>query len=155
LDSGVRDAFFKERNRLRSCPDGVALVIDSLGGDAAAAFQIATLLKRHCGGFTAIVPRTAKTAATLLMLGADRIFLGRDAEVGTLDAEVWDTDREEFSSALEEVQAPERLNSIALDQIDQAMFLLLGRTGKKIETLLPPVLHFVAEMMRPLLDKID
>jgi ClpP class serine protease len=33
------------------------------------------LLKRHCGGFVAVVPRYAKSAATLLALGADEIIL--------------------------------------------------------------------------------
>ncbi len=49
------------------------LVIDSGGGYAQAAFQIANLFRRHAGGFTAVVPRYAKSAATLLTLGADEI----------------------------------------------------------------------------------
>lgn len=155
LDDRVRNAFFRARRELRKCDRGVALVVDSPGGDASAAYQIATMMSRACGSFTAIVPRMAKSAATLLVLGGDELFLGHDAELGPIDAQVWDGDREEYSSALDEVQALERLNSIALDQIDQAMFLLLGRTGKKIDALLPHVLHFVAEMMQPLLNKID
>ena len=68
---------------------------------------------------------------------------------------MYDLEREEYASALDEVQALERLNSVALTLTDQAMFLLVGRTGKKTDTVLPHVLHFVAEFMRPLLDKID
>jgi hypothetical protein len=49
----------------------------------------------------------------------------------------------------------ERLNSAALVQIDQAMFLLVPRTGKKTDVLLPMVLSYVAEMMKPLVSKID
>jgi ClpP class serine protease len=53
----------------------IALVIESPGGSAKSAFQLAMLLKRHCGGFVAVVPRYAKSAATLLALGADEIIL--------------------------------------------------------------------------------
>jgi len=35
------------------------------------------------------------------------------------------------------------------------MLLMLGRTGKKVETLLPLILRFVADMTRPLFEKID
>lgn len=155
IDESMRAGFFGEREHLRSCSDGAILVIDSPGGLARSAYQIATLFRRHCGGFAVVVPRMAKSAATLLTLGADQIYLGRDAELGPLDAQIWDSDREEYSSALDEVQALERLNSVALDFVDQAMFLLINRTGKKVDALLPPVLHFAAELMQPLLTKID
>jgi hypothetical protein len=66
-----------------------------------------------------------------------------------------DPEREEVTSALDEVQALERMHSSAMTQIDDTMQLLLGRTGKKVETLLPVVTKFVADTMAPLLDKID
>ena len=42
-----------------------------------------------------------------------------------------------------------------MEAVDQAMFLLVGRTRKRIDVLLPMVLSFVSGMMHPLLDKID
>jgi membrane-bound ClpP family serine protease len=142
------------RSELRSC-NKIALVIDSSGGYASAAYKIATMLRRHCSGFTAVVPRYAKSAATLLALGADSILMGSDAELGPLDAQLADPEREEFVGALDETQALERLNAAALSLLDETMMLLLMRTDKKIETLLPHITHFTAEMMRPLLEKID
>ncbi|MGD0197174.1 MAG: hypothetical protein ABSC56_04615 [Solirubrobacteraceae bacterium] len=155
IDGGMSRAFFGEREQMKDCQGPPALLIDSLGGQAGSAYRIASLFRRHCGEFAAVIPRMAKSAATLLALGASEIYLGSDAELGPLDAQLWDTDREEYSSALDEVQALERLNSVALDVVDQAMFLLINRTGKKTGILLPPVLHFAAELMQPLLDKID
>jgi len=140
---------------LRGSTSGVALVVDSLGGQAESAYQIARMFRRHCGPFGVVVPRIAKSAATLLALGTHEIYMGRDAELGPLDAQLFDADREEWSSALDEVQALERLNSVALELADQAMFLFIQRTGKKIDTVLPYVLDFTAEMMKPLFDKID
>jgi hypothetical protein len=52
----VEDAFFESRHDLpRGTP--VALVIHSPGGYAKSAYQIAMLLRKRCGGFTAVIPR--------------------------------------------------------------------------------------------------
>ncbi len=138
-------------------PEGrpLGLLIDSPGGFAKCAYQIATILKARCGGFTAVVPRYAKSAATLLALGADAILLGKHAELGPLDAQYHDPEREEWVSALDEVQALERLHAFALESVDQTMFLMTPRTHKKIDTLLPMILRFVSDMTRPLFEKID
>jgi hypothetical protein len=133
----------------------IGLLIDSPGGYARSAYQIARLLQRHCGGFTAIVPRQAKSAATILALGADRILMHEHAELGPLDAQVFDPDREAQGSALDEVQALERLHAQALELVDSTMALMITRTGKRVETLLPTVMNFVAQTTRPLFEKID
>lgn len=154
IGKAVRDGIFGERDELRCC-DGAVLVVDSSGGQARSAFQIAKLFRRHCGGFTAVVPRRAKSAATLLVLGADALHLGDDAELGPLDVQIWDDETEDYKSALDEVQAIDRLGSAALDVFDQSMLLLLQRTGKRMNSLIPMVLEYSSAMTRPLLDKID
>jgi hypothetical protein len=154
LDEDVVCAFRQARADLpRNTRAG--LLIDSLGGEARAAYQIAMVLRKHCGAFVAIVPRRAKSAATLLSLGADEIALGTDGELGPLDAQVYDPDREDVLSALDEFQALERLHAFALEAIDRSMNLFLSRTHKKIDTLMPLVIRFVTEMVRPLFEKID
>lgn len=153
IDEEVYNLFFCNRHSLPEMP--IALVIHSPGGLAKEAFQLAKLLRRRCKAFIAVVPRYAKSAATLLSLGANCIMLGEEAELGPLDAQILDMDRERRASALEEVQALERINAAALVAIDQTMFFLAGRTGKKTEVILPNTLKFVSDMMRPLLEKID
>lgn len=133
----------------------VALIIDSPGGSAKSAFKIAEIFRRHCGGFHAVIPRYAKSAATLLVLGAEKIILGSYAELGPLDAQILDKEREEYISALDEVQALERLLAFALVALDRSMLFMLGRAGKKIDTLLPHMLNFVNGMTCPLFEKID
>ena len=90
------------------------MVLESPGGFAPDAFNIARILCRHAGSFTVVIPSYAKSAATLLALGAERIVMGADAELGPLDAQLWDTEREERTSALDEIQALERLHTVAL-----------------------------------------
>jgi hypothetical protein len=68
---------------------------------------------------------------------------------------MWDSDKEKNFSALEVVQAIERLNSEAMRAVDQQMLFWLRRSRKKVDTLLPLACHFVSEMLQPLFDKID
>jgi len=154
LDPGTVEAFFAEKQHLPE--DGpIALVIDSPGGIGKCGYQLANLLRRHCDGFVAVVPRSAKSAATLLTLGAKQIILGKYAELGPLDVQLFDPEYEGVRSGLDEVQSLERLFAPALEAVDQCMLLWANRSGKKLDTLLPIATKFVAEMMRPLFEKID
>lgn len=149
----VVNSFCHQKARL---PEGkVALLVDSPGGDAKAAYQLGMLLKKRCGQFVAIVPRYAKSAATLLCLGAKEILMSGDAELGPLDVQIMEIDREELVSALDEVQSLDRLSAFAQQAVDRQMQLLMNRSGMKIMTLLPDVHSFVSNMVRPLFEKID
>jgi Serine dehydrogenase proteinase len=154
LGQSVWRGFFAARDELLDCEE-IALIIDSPGGFARETFQLASLFQRHCGGFDAVVPRFAKSAATLLILGSDQRYMGRDAELGPLDVQIVDWEEEEWSSPLDEVQALDRLNGVALDLFDQTVAMLRIRTKKKLSTLLPMALEYTVEMMTPLLDKVD
>ena len=133
----------------------IALVIDSPGGDAKSAYQIARFIRKKCGGFVAVVPEYAKSAATLLCLGADKIIIGKNAELGPLDVQVYDNDREQQLSALDEIQALERLHAFALQAVDTSLLYLKRRTKKTMNVLLPGVHAFVGTMIQPLFEKID
>jgi hypothetical protein len=154
LDDEAGKSFWNSKAEF-TVGEKVALLVDSPGGFAKCAFQIARFLNKRCGGFVAVVPRYAKSAATLLVLGADQIILGPHAELGPLDVQLWDREREDFGSALNEVQALDRLNAFAMQAIDSAMVLWSRRSGMTMKFLLPGVQSFVAEMMRPLIEKID
>jgi len=97
----------------------------------------------------------AKSAATLLTLGADEIILGEFGELGPLDVQVLDPEREERLSGLDEVHSLERLNAFAMTALDKAMILFANRTGMKAKTLLPHVSRFVADLTGPLFGHID
>jgi hypothetical protein len=154
LDNDVPEGFMAQLDDLPE-QGGIALLIDSPGGLATASYKLARILQRRCGGFVALVPRYAKSAATLLCLGAQTIVMDEHAELGPLDAQIFDLEREQPISALDEVQALEQLTVGSLESLDQLMILLLGRTGKRVDTLLPHVIKFVTETTRPLYEKID
>jgi hypothetical protein len=154
LHEGTMAQFHAARGSL---PRGerIGLVVDSLGGSARGAYQLASFLRRRCGGFIALVPRRAKSAATLLVLGADEIVLGENGELGPLDAQIWDPDREVLQSGLDETQSLDVLHNWALRTFDQLMFMLVGRTRKKVQTVQPHARRWVMDMMRPLLERLD
>ena len=89
----------------------IAVLLDSPGGYAKSAFLIARTLRCFCGGFSVIVPDKAKSAATLLALGAEEIIFSQHGELGPLDAQIFESEREAPMSALDEVQALERLHT--------------------------------------------
>jgi hypothetical protein len=158
IGPSVKDAFFAARSDLtkaRQKGRRIALLIDSLGGDAKAAYQLATFFTRYCGGFAAVVPRFAKSAATLLTLGADEIILGRCAELGPLDTQIYNLQRNGYIPVLDKVKALERLHASALELVDRSVTLLALRSGKPPEEMLDRALRFAADVTRPLLEKFD
>jgi hypothetical protein len=133
----------------------VAVVIDSLGGLAHCAFQIATAIRRRCGGFDAYIPERAKSAATLLAMGADKIYMSPDAHLGPLDAQVFDHDMASRKSALEVVQAVERLRVESLETLEATCMTIKMGTGLPYTTVLPFAIENTVGLMRPLLEKVD
>ncbi len=69
---------------------GLALVISSPGGYPLAAEKIIRICKSYSGTgtFVALVPGAAKSAATMICLGADRIAMGPSSELGPVDPQV-------------------------------------------------------------------
>jgi hypothetical protein len=134
----------------------VGLLVESPGGDANTAYRIARLLQRRSGNqLTVIVPQYAKSAATLLALGAARLIVSENAEFGPLDVQIADPQKEEIRSALDVVQSLQQLREFALASLDQTMALVVPRLLKKTDTLLPYAMKYVTDFMRPLLEQVE
>ena len=68
--------------------DELNLIINSPGGDGTIAEKIIELCRAYCKTFRVIVPNRAKSAATIIALGADEIIMGYCSELGPIDAQV-------------------------------------------------------------------
>ena len=106
--------------------------------------------------FQVVVPRYAKSAATLMSLGSDQIILGDEGELGPLDVQIWDYDNEETRvSALDTVQAVEQLEDSAVKVAMKMLSFLKEKTKKKYSNVIEVSLKFGAELTKPLFEKID
>lgn len=80
--------YWKHVEALSDIPkEKVAIVVDSPGGFANTSYQLARLFQKRCGSYISVVPRFAKSAATLFALGAEEIVVGDYGELGPLDAQ--------------------------------------------------------------------
>ena len=72
--------------------EAIDVLLDSAGGDIDSAYKVSQILKSYAKRVTVIVPFYAKSAATLIALGADRLQMCRGGELGPVDPQVWDPD---------------------------------------------------------------
>lgn len=67
----------------------ILLILDSSGGDISSAYLIGKLCREHANKkFIVVVPRRAKSAATLLCCAADEIHMGSLSELGPIDPQI-------------------------------------------------------------------
>lgn len=64
------------------------LLINSAGGDIEAAEKIIYMCRTISSSLRVIVPELAKSAATLIALGADKVVMGLQSELGPIDAQL-------------------------------------------------------------------
>jgi hypothetical protein len=87
----TRGDVFPFANMLKSIgkTDKLDLIIVSPGGDGTAAETILHLCRKYCTSqFRVVIPAFAKSAATLIALGADEIVMGESSEIGPIDAQI-------------------------------------------------------------------
>lgn len=63
----------------------IDLFLYSGGGDVSVPWRIVSMIREFCREFNVLIPYKALSAATLIALGADRIVMGRKAELGPID----------------------------------------------------------------------
>lgn len=90
IDSFELDHIFSGLRALNPKRDkDVLLILLSRGGSIEPAYQISKLCKSFAAErFVAVVPRIAKSAATLIALGADEIHIGPLGQLGPIDPQL-------------------------------------------------------------------
>lgn len=61
------------------------IILDTPGGDGETAVRIARSAQARCKELTIIVPNQAKSAGTLLVMGAHRVLMGPTSDLGPVD----------------------------------------------------------------------
>ena len=63
----------------------IDLLLYSRGGDVSVPWRIVSMFREFCDEFSLLVPYKAHSAATLISLGADKIIMGKKAELSPID----------------------------------------------------------------------
>ncbi len=74
--------------------EDVDLLLHTRGGDVDAAEKILSLVQATVGGrqLRVIIPEFAKSAGTLMALGANTLLMSDTSELGTIDPQIWAVD---------------------------------------------------------------
>jgi hypothetical protein len=136
--------------------DTLEILIHSPGGHADKAYRLARYFRGHCKRLNVLIPMLAKSAATILCLNADAIFMGEFAELGPIDAQLRDEVEkgQEFFSPLDEFKAVEFLREYSSDILDYLSFVLEHR-GMSVKQALHEAMHGAVGIMNPLYSHVD
>lgn len=90
IDGIYADCLVTLEDLLYDCePDReLHVLLASPGGDGETALKIIRLMHSHCSKLTVIVPDMAKSAATIICLGADEILMGPAGDLGPIDPQM-------------------------------------------------------------------
>jgi hypothetical protein len=105
----------------------LSVLVDSPGGDAEATFRLIKKFRRVADEVEAIVVNWSKSAATIFCLGADKIFMGEDAELGPLDAQLRNPKTGKRFSALNSFKSLEFLRQYSIEVLDIISILIRDR----------------------------
>lgn len=131
--------------------------IDSPGGDAHVAYKIDLELRARCSALRAVVVDYAKSAATLLLLGMDVVYMAPAAELGPLDMQIEHPHREGVVVSALDVTGPlEFLGQAAVDLAIAGGARVLGFTQLPRTEVLNAMLTFAAQgLLQPSVAKLD
>src|SRR5215472_93887 len=105
----------------------IDLILDTLGGSLDSAFKTVLFLSRFTKRLRVFVPRHAKSAGTLIAIGANELYMSPFAELGPLDTQIRDprnpTDR---VSALDCYQSVDYARTFGLNTLSKSFRALAG-----------------------------
>lgn len=67
--------FNRNHSKREKKPEELSLILHSVGGDVEPTYQMVNIIRKKFKEFTVIIPRLAKSAATMMALGADKIYM--------------------------------------------------------------------------------
>jgi hypothetical protein len=137
--------------------DKIELLLYSPGGHPEIAFQMMKFLRGRFKTVNVIVPLWAKSAATLMCLGADKIYMGELAELGPIDIQLDDPVEQggKSFSPLDEFKSMEYMRDLAIEWIDWYATVMNEQYEMSIHDGLRDAVPLVSNLMRPIFEQID
>ena len=130
--------------------------LDSPGGDAHAAYKLALMVRDAAAKVRVVIPDYAKSAATLLSVAGDEIFLAPGADMGPLDGQM--LDEGSVSGQISALNIAWAADEVARDAVKMAVkggVDLLTITGLSRAQTIDAMLSFSAKFSEPLVCQLD
>lgn len=163
----VRATRLAENQVMKNCmdafgyPDGkmprINVLLDSPGGSLDSAYKIVRYLTCYTSELNVHVPRRAKSASTLLALGAKHIYLSQFGELGPLDTQIFDPRNPvTYVSALDCYQSVDYVRMFGVNAMSKALRQLSADAGGQIplKDLLGTASAFATGAISPMLTGI-
>src|SRR6266496_584026 len=100
----------------------INVILDSTGGPLDSAFRTVLYLSRYAKNINVHVPRKAKSASTLIAVGANAIFMSPFSELGPLDTQISDPrNPTDYMSALDCYQSVDYVRDFGFGTLSQAL----------------------------------
>lgn len=138
----------------------ILLVLNSIGGNIYPAYKIIHILRSKCKSFEVIILENANSAATLMALGADMIYMSEQSELGPLDLPMPEHPTFEGVvgplSALDGVKPLSYLfSSVYLMALNNLGLDIRTKTRMSRKDSLKLALDFASSYIQPMVDKLD
>jgi len=133
------------------------VLLDSNGGSLDGAYAAARYLAAYANDFRVYVPSRAKSASTLLAIGADRTYLSAFGELGPLDAQIGNPRNPTMSvSALDYYQSVDYVRDVGFNTISVVLRQLINDTERlvPVSELLSTASTFAIGAIQPLMSTI-
>jgi hypothetical protein len=132
----------------------INVLLDSPGGSLDSAYKIVRYLTCYTSELNVHVPRRAKSASTLLALGANHIYLSPFGELGPLDTQIFDPRNPvAYVSALDCYQSVDYVRMFGVSAMSKALRQLSADTGGQVtlKDLLGTASDFATGAISPML----
>ncbi|MDQ0027006.1 hypothetical protein J2X90_004833 [Variovorax paradoxus] len=132
------------------------LVLATPGGDPHAGFRIARALQHSYEHFDALVPRYCKSAGTLIVIGARKLYLDDMSELGPLDAQVKKGDElMGRNSGLDIIQAVNYMQNQTMIAFSQYLLEFTQRLGLSTKVASEISSRLTSGLFEPIAGQID
>jgi hypothetical protein len=119
----------------------IDLFIYSRGGDVSVPWRIVSMFREFCNEFSVLVPYKAYSAATLICLGADKIIMGKKAELGPIDPTL-------RKMSIGEVAGPPQ--EISVEDVNSYVSFVRERANINDQSALAQMISILANYLTPL-----
>ena len=140
----------------------IILILNSNGGDPFSAYKMINMIHKKCDSLIIVVPHFAKSAATLMSLGANIIIMGEQSELGPLDLPLPEHPTKggiRQLSALDGIRPLsylfDAITTLAIDSEIDSLGLKIRKTGLSVSECVSQSLKFSSEYLKPITSQLD